>query len=107
MRLSPVPELKPRSPILPQHLMLSGPAMFGLAALKRHGERWETRLTEGDLLGNLGNLIPKHRREVLVGQHVDIFVDEVHRAVGEKKIPAADVIAAEIGDRMRATLNAR
>jgi hypothetical protein len=35
------------------------------------------------LLGNDDNFIAEHRRELLIGEHVDVLHHEVHRAVGK------------------------
>ena len=37
-----------------------------------------------------------HGRESLIGAHVDVFAEEMHRAVGEQKIAAARMVAAEV-----------
>ena len=65
------------------------------------------RRPDGDLLWNLGDLVAENRRKLLVGQHADVFVDEVYRAVRKEKISTAGVIAAEIGSCVRAARGSR
>ena len=57
--------------------------------------------------GQLGDLSARHRRKLLVKQHVDGLVQEMHRAVGKQKVGSARVVAAEVGCDMRTVLGGR
>ena len=45
---------------------------------------------------NDGRLAPLHRRELLIGQHVDVLREVMHRAISEQKVASARMIAAEV-----------